>query len=67
MTDRSKLEYEIKRSTDGQHYVTIRAAGNREALAVSERYQSKADALNMIQLVRDGAAEGVVDDQTAGA
>ena len=63
MTDRSKLEYEIKHSGE-QYYVTIRAAGNRETLAVSERYKEKDTALNMIQLVRGGAADGVVDDQT---
>ena len=64
MTDRSKLEYEIKHSSDGQYYVSIRAAGNREVLAVSERYKRKRAALRMIQLIREGAADGVVDDQT---
>lgn len=67
MSDRSKLEYELKTGQDDQFYVTIRAAGNREALAVSEGYRAKADALHMIDLVRTGAADGEVDDQTVGA
>ena len=67
MPDRSQLEFELKQGKDSQHYVTIRAAGNREALATSEGYRAKADALNMIDLVRAGAADGVIDDQTDGA
>ena len=67
MTDRSKLEYELKQGNDSQFYVTIRAAGNREALATSEGYRDKSDALHMIDLVRAGAADGVVDDQTDGS
>ena len=66
MTDRSKLEYELKTGKDAQYYVTIRAAGNRESLAVSEGYRAKADALRMIDLVRKGAADGEIDDQTDG-
>ena len=64
MTDRTKLEYEIRSGEDGQFYVTIRAAGNRETLAHSEGYKAKRDALHMIELIRAGAAEGEVDDQT---
>ena len=67
MTDRAKLEYELKQGNDSQFYVTIRAAGNREALATSEGYRAKPDALHMIDLVRAGAADGEVDDQTDGA
>lgn len=63
-TDRSKLEYEIKTGADNQLYVTIRAAGNREALARSEGYKSRNAALNMIECVRRDAAEGEIDDQT---
>ena len=66
MTDRAKLEYELKQGNDSQFYVTIRAAGNREALATSEGYRAKPDALHMIDLVRAGAADGEVDDQTDG-
>ena len=67
MNDRAKLEFELKRGNDSDYYVTIRAAGNREALATSEGYRAKADALHMIDLVRAGAAGGVIDDQTQGA
>ena len=67
MTDRTRLEYELKQGNDSQYYVTLRAAGNREALATSEGYRAKADALHMIDLVRAGAADGVIDDQTEGA
>ncbi len=67
MSNRSKLEYELKQGKDSQFYVTIRAAGNREALATSEGYGAKPDALHMIGLVRAGAADGVIDDQTDGA
>ena len=67
MSDRSKLEFELKQGTDRQYYVTLRAAGNREALATSEGYRAKADALHMVDLVRAGAADGVIDDQTEGA
>ena len=66
MTDRTRLEYELKQGNDSQYYVTLRAAGNREALATSEGYRAKADALHMIDLVRAGAADGVIDDQTGG-
>ena len=67
MNDRTKLEFELKEGNDSQYYVTLRAAGNREALATSEGYRDKSDALHMIDLVRAGAADGVIDDQTAGA
>ena len=64
MSDRTRLEYEINRSSDGQYYVVIRAPGNREALATSERYREKRSANRMIEIIRDGAADGVVDDNT---
>ena len=66
MSDRSKLEYELKTGRDAQFYVTIRAPGNREALGVSEGYRAKPDALRMIEIVRNGAADGEIDDQTSG-
>ena len=47
---------------DAQFYVTLREAGNRDALAVSEGYRAKADALRMITLVRAGVADGEIDD-----
>ena len=66
MTDRSKLEYELKTGKDAQTYVTIKAPGNRQPLAVSEGYRAKTDALRMIDIVRAGAADGEIDDQTGG-
>ena len=67
MSDRSKLEYELKTGRDAQFYVTIRAPGNRAALAVSEGYRAKSDALRMIEIVRSGATAGEIDDRTGGA
>ena len=64
MTDRAKLEYEIKTTRDEQFYVVLRAAGNRKILVVSESYSEKASAYHLIELLRTHSADGVIDDHT---
>lgn len=64
MTDRSKLEYEVVVAANDEYLVRIRAPGNRAVLAHSETYKSKSDAFRMIEIVRNGAADGEIDDRT---
>ena len=64
MSDKSKLEFEIV-MVGTEYQVKIRAPGNRALLAVSDTlYDDKEDAENMIRIIRENAADAVIDDQT---
>ena len=63
-TDQTKLEYELDTASNRQYFVRIRAPGNRATLAHSETSKDKDDALRMIEIIRENAADGEVDDKT---
>jgi len=59
------MRFKISKSSDGQYYFEIQAAGNYETLATSETYKrpDKRDVLKAIELIRGGASSGeIVDD-----
>ena len=63
MTDRSKGEFEINSSSNGEYYVVLRAAGNRAVLMTSETYKEKRSAKECIERVREQAADAEIDDK----
>lgn len=60
------MRFTINPSQDGQYYFEIQAAGNYETLATSETYKrrDKKDVLKAIDLIRQGAANAEVVDNT---
>lgn len=59
------MQFKISKSTDGQYYFEIQAAGNYETLATSETYKrpDKRDIHKAIDLIKEGAADAdIVDD-----
>ena len=63
VSDRSRLEFEIV-MVKTEYQVRIRAPGNRALLAVSDTlYDDKEGAEKMIRIIRENAADAVIDDQ----
>ncbi len=60
------MRFKISKSTDGQYYFEIQAAGNYETLATSETYKraDKRDVLKAIELIAGGAGGAQVVDDT---
>jgi uncharacterized protein YegP (UPF0339 family) len=60
------MRFKISKSTDGQYYFEIQAAGNYETLATSETYKrpDKKDVRKAIDLIRAGVADAEVVDDT---
>ncbi len=59
-----RFKLQRSKSTTQGFYFEIQAAGNFATLATSETYVAKADALDAIKLIQDGAAAGTVVDET---
>ena len=57
-------KFAIKRSSDGQYYFNY-VADNGEVVATSERYTRKASAEHGAQVIKDGAAEAPIIDETS--
>lgn len=60
------MRFKISKSSDGQYYFEIQAAGNYETLATSETYKrrDKRDVLKAIELIKGGASGGEIVDDT---
>lgn len=60
------MRFKINPSTDGQYYFEIQAGGNYATLATSETYKnpSKQDVLAAIELIRQGAADAEIVDNS---
>lgn len=60
------MKFKISKSSDGQYYFEIQAAGNHETLATSETYKrrDKSDVLKAIELIRQGVPSAEVVDET---
>lgn len=63
---RHPVRFKISPSTDGQYYFEIQAGGNHATLATSETYKSpsKRDVLAAIELIRQGAVDAEVVDNS---
>ena len=61
---RTMSKFVIKESSDGQYYFNY-VAGNGEVVATSERYTRKANAEHGAQVIKDGAAEAPIVDETS--
>lgn len=54
--------YVHKSAVNGQWYFNIRSAGNHQVISTSEGYHNKQDALNTINVIRNGAATARIYD-----
>jgi uncharacterized protein YegP (UPF0339 family) len=59
----AQMKFRIQRAKDGQFYWTAhRLTGNTEAFAISEMYTSKQSAKHSIDLLKQYAANALVED-----
>jgi uncharacterized protein YegP (UPF0339 family) len=58
-------KFVLKKGLTGKFHFTL-LAGNGQAIATSESYESRQSAMNGIESVKSNAAGAEVDDQTDG-
>jgi hypothetical protein len=56
-------KFVVKKGTSGKFHFNL-VASNGQVIATSERYETKASALNGIESVRKNAPDAELDDQT---